>query len=243
MRELFLQLGDIGISAMTKVRTIATHEVVSAAYPREVTERDEIGMAVGKAIDETLSLWSYEFSQSRRPTFTSMNRLASQRLDQELADADVQLTPGDRERQLAGISTVLQAFRKSEVMGLSRPKSRLILINESVGVYAQPDYWNGRDRFYEMKSYYASPTPPDVTLQIQLFQCAFPGFQAYLASFDRHATPVIPRIELIPPPESARVEEILRLAYRTGVDHGNEKVLEYVDSPTIRYSISAGEEI
>ncbi|MGD0588142.1 MAG: hypothetical protein ABSA63_05040 [Thermoplasmata archaeon] len=226
---------------MTKVKTIATHEVISAAYPREVTERDEIGMAAGKAIDETLSQWSYEFSQSRRLTFTSMNRLASQRLDQELADADVQLTPTDRERQLSEISAVLQAFRKSEIMGLSRPKSRLILINESVGVYAQPDYWNGRDRFYEMKSYYANPTPPDVNLQIQLFQCAFPGFEAYLASFDRHSKPVVTRVELVAPLEKTRTEEILRLAYRTGVDLGNEKVLEYIDSPTVRYSIFTGE--
>ncbi len=232
---------DSGILALTTVRTVATHDVVSAAYPRSVTERDEIGMAAGRAIDEALAHWSYEFSQSRRPTFTSMSRLASEILDRELADADVQLSPTDLERQRAEVSAVLQAFRKSEVMGLTRPKSRLILINERVGIYAQPDYWDARDRFYEMKSYYASPTPLDVTLQIQLFQCAFPGFRAYLACFDRHSTPVTPHIELMAPLEKSRTEEILTLAYRTGVDKGTEKVLEYVDSPTVRYSISPSE--
>lgn len=223
---------------MTTVKTVAAHEVVRAAYPRTVTERDEIGMAVGKAIDETLSRFSHEFRQSRHPTITAMNRDAARVLDAELADADVQLPAGERERHLAAITGVLQAFRKSEVMGLSRPKSRMILVNEEVGVYAQPDYWDGRDRFFEMKSYHADPTPPDVRLQLQLFQCAFPGFRAYLASFDRHAVPVTTTIELVVPLDPTTAEEVLRLAYRTGLEKGAPKVLEYVDSPTVRYSIS-----
>lgn len=226
-----------GAPAVTTVRTVAAHEVVSAAYPRTVTERDEIGMAVGKAIDETLSHWSYEYRQSRRPTATSMHRMAAEILDRELADADVQLSTSDRDRQLAAVSGVLSAFRQSEVMGLSRPRSRLILINERVGVYAQPDFWDGRDRFFEMKSYYASPTPPDVVLQVQLFQCAFPGFRGYLACFDRHQTPVTTHIERLAPLEAARTEEILRVAYGTGLEKGVDKVLEYVDSPSVRYAI------
>jgi hypothetical protein len=223
---------------MTTIRTIAAHEVVREAYPRPVTEKDEIGMAVGKAIDSALSRFSHEFGQSRRPTLAGVNRMAAELFDEELADADVQLTSEERERQLAGVSAVLQAFRRSEVMGLSRPRSRMILINERIGVYAQPDYWNGRDRFYEMKSYRASPMPPDVQLQIQLFQCAFPGFRSFLACFDRHSIPVATIIEEVPAIESAAVELVLKQAYRTGLEKGTEKVLEYVDSPTVRYSVS-----
>jgi hypothetical protein len=222
---------------MTTIATIATHEVVRATFPRPVTERDEIGMAVGKAIDETLSRWSYEVRESRHPTFGSMHRFATEVLDRELADADLPLPESERERQRASIAGVLQAFRKSEVMGLSRPKSRMILINERVGVYAQPDYWNGRDRFYEMKSYYANPMPPDVRLQVQLFQCAFPGFRAYLACFDRHTNPVVPRVELVPPLDDPTTTRILTLAYRAGLENGREKVLEYIDSPAVRYSV------
>jgi hypothetical protein len=222
---------------MTTVKTVAAHEVVQAAYPRPVTERDEVGMAVGKAIDDTLSRYSYEFSQSRRPTRTAMNRMAAEVLDEELENADVQLAPEDRERQLEAISAVLQAFRKSEIMGLTRPRSRLILINGRVGIYAQPDYWDGRERFYEMKSYHADPMPPDVHLQLQLFQCAFPKFRAFLACFDRHATPVTTTIEEVPPLEPVVAHQVLRLAYDTGLEKGVEKVLEYVDSPTERYSI------
>jgi hypothetical protein len=123
-------------------------------------------------------------------------------------------------------------------MGLPRPRSRLILINERVGVYAQPDYWNGRDRFYEMKSYLARPIPPDVGLQLRLFQCGFPKLRAFLACFDRHATPVSTMIEEIPPLEPEEADAVLRLAYRTGIEKGTEKVLEYIDNPIVRYALS-----
>jgi hypothetical protein len=220
---------------MTTVKTVAAHQVVQATYPRPVTEKDEIGMALGKAIDETLSRYSYEFAQGRKPTRASMNRMAEEVLNRELEEADVALAPADRVRELAKVGEVLQAFRRSEVMGLSRPRSRLILLNERVGVYAQPDYWDGRDRFYEMKSYRANPIPPDIRLQVQLFQCAFPKFRAFLAWFDRHATPVSTTIEEVPPLDPGITQEVLRLAYRVGLESGSDKVLEYVDAPTVRY--------
>ncbi|MCI4337663.1 MAG: hypothetical protein L3K17_10875 [Thermoplasmata archaeon] len=222
---------------MTSVKTVATHEVVRAAYPRPVTERDEVGMAVGKAIDETLSRYSYEFALSRRPTRTAMERHATEVLDRELADADLPLVAEDRAHQLATIFAVIHAFRRSDLMGLGRPRSRLILINEEVGVYAQPDYWDGQARFYEMKSYHADPTPPDVRLQLQLFQCAFPKFQAFLACFDRHAVPVTTTIEEVAPLDVAVTEKVLGLALATGREKGIDKVLEYVDTFAVRYTI------
>jgi|HubBroStandDraft_1064217.scaffolds.fasta_scaffold313826_1 hypothetical protein len=223
---------------MTTVKTVAAHEVVRETHPRPVTPADEIGMAVGTAIDQTLSRYSYDFAQSRHPTVSAMNRMAAEILDEQLLDADLQLAPHVREKELVAVYAVLQAFRHSEVMGMSRPRSRMILIDEQVGIYAQPDYWNGRDRFYEMKSYHSTPTPPDVRLQLRLFQCAFPGFQAYLASFDRHASPVTSTIEAIPSLDPSTVDEVLRIAYRVGSERGTPKVLEYIDAPTVRYSIN-----
>jgi hypothetical protein len=225
---------------MTTLKTVAAHEIVQATYPRPVTEKDEIGKAVGKAIDETLSRYSYEFAQGRHPTRTAMNRLATETLDDELANAGVELTAEDRAVQLATIAGVVQAFRRSPLMGLTRPRSRLILINARVGVYAQPDYWDGRDRVYEMKSYHATPTPPDIRLQVQLFQCAFPRFRTFLAWFDRHANPVTTTVDEVPPLEAAAVEEVLRLAYRIGLEKGTDKVLEYIDNPLIHYSLAEG---
>ncbi|MCI4333326.1 MAG: hypothetical protein L3K01_06360 [Thermoplasmata archaeon] len=222
---------------MTTIRTLAAHEVVRAAYPREVTERDEIGMAVGKAIDGTLSKYSYEFARGWKPTRTAMNHAAAEILDEELRDAHIVLPAVERDRHLAAASGVLQEFRRSELTGLARPRSRLILINEQVGVYAQPDFWNGRDRIYEMKSYHANPIPPEIRLQVQLFQCAFPGFRAFLAWFDRHATPISTTLEEVPAPDQATAEGVLGLAYRTGMEKGIDKVLEYMDSRPISYSV------
>jgi hypothetical protein len=223
---------------MTTVRTVAAHEVVRAVYPRPVTERDEIGMAAGKAIDETLSRYTYEYSQSRRPTRASMERLAAEVLDRELLDADLTLSPEDRASQLAGITGVIHAFRRSELMGLTRPRSRLILVNGRAGIYAQPDYWDSQARFYEMKSYLVRPVPPEIGLQLQLFQCAFPRLRAFLACFDRHSDPVVTSIEEMPPLVPAVRDRVLGLAYATALEKGVEKVLEYVDSPRIPYTIA-----
>jgi hypothetical protein len=112
-----------------------------------------------------------------------------------------------------------------------------VLVNELVGVYAQPDYWDGRANFYEMKSYLAFPPPPEVGLQLKLFQLAFPGVAAHLASFDRHHLPVRSQIDRLPTLTENEVKELLALALRVGLEHGVTKVLEYVDVPIIRYRL------
>jgi hypothetical protein len=223
---------------MTVVRTVATHEIVRKAYPRPVTERDELGMAVGRAIDQALSRYSHEAGQHLRPTASSMNRFASELLDEELKDADLTIPPADHERILAQVAGVLQAFRRSEVFGLPRPRSRLILINERVGVYAQPDYWDRHSRFYEMKSYRAVPPPPDVALQLTYFQLAFPGVQGILACFDRHKTPVETTLMPVPPLSEADARAALLQAQAVGIESGQEKVLEYIDVPIVRYVVA-----
>ncbi len=222
---------------MTIVKTLATHEIVQIAYPRPVTERDQLGTATGKAIDAALSRYSHEFRQDRRPTASAMNRFATSILDEELKDADVALGPEGREKVLGQISGVLRAFRRSEIFGLPRPRTRLILINGRVGVYAQPDYWDGRGRFYEMKSYRAVPPPPDVELQLELFQLAFGGLRAFLACFNRHSTPVGVSVTEVPRLSDERAREVLAVAYQTGLLQGKEKILEYIDSPLVQYSL------
>jgi hypothetical protein len=224
---------------VTVVKTLAAYEIVQAVHPHPVTERDELGMAVGKAIDGALSRYSHEFTQGKRPTATAMNRFAAEQLDEELAAAALKLPSADREAQLLQVAGVLRAFRGSELMGMPRPKSRLVLVNEQVGFYAQPDYWNGKDRFYEMKSYRVPPVPPAIGLQIQLFQLAFPGFRAILASFDRHANPVPTILTTMPTLERSESERVLRVALQQGLEVGKDKVLEYVDSPVVRYSVPA----
>ncbi len=224
---------------MTSIRTLAAHEVVRRAHPRPVTESDEVGMAAGKAIDTALSRFSHEFRGGLRPTAASMHRLGTEVLDEELADADLQLGAQPRERILAQIAGVLQAFRRSEIFGLARPRSRMILINETAGIYAQPDFWNGRDRFYEMKSYRASLEAPEIHLQLSLFSLAFPGVEGRLICFNRHSVPVETLVQTVPPVGDPEKRSVLGLALGYALEDGVPKVLEYIDSPLVRYSIPA----
>jgi len=224
---------------MTTIRTLAAHEIVQLAYPRPPTERQEFGMAVGKVIDSTLSRYSHEFDRGFRPTVGAMTRFAARSLDEELKDIDLPVDASEKARAQEQIAAVLQAFRKTEVFGLPRPKTRMILIDERVGVYTQPDYWDRKTRFYEMKSYRAIPPPPDVALQLRLFQLGFAGLEAFLICVNRHASPpdvTITEIAPITPDESL---EALRQAFTRGLEKGREKVLEYVDSPVVRYSIAS----
>lgn len=222
---------------MTTIKTLASYEIVQLTYPRPPTERQELGMAVGRAIDTTLSRYSHAFARGLRPTVSAMNRFAATTLDEELGDIDLRIEPAERRRAAEQIGAVLQAFRKTEVFGLPRPRTRMMLIDDQVGVYAQPDYWDGQSRFYEMKSYRAIPPPPEVALQLRLFQLAFAGFAAYLVCVNRHASPPEVTLNLIPPPDPDLAVDTLREARRLGLQHGKEKVLEYIDLPVVRYSV------
>jgi hypothetical protein len=193
-------------------------------------------MAVGKAIDATLSRYSHEFDRGLRPTVGAMNRLAESTLDEELQDIDLPIDPAERKRALDQIAAVLQAFRKTEVFGLPRPRTRMLLIDEQVGVYTQPDYWDRKQRFYEMKSYRAIPPPPDVALQLRLFQLGFAGLDAYLVCVNRHASPPDVSITPIPPLTPEDSTATLRQALAVAREKGRDKVLEYIDSPVVRYS-------
>jgi hypothetical protein len=195
-------------------------------------------MVVGKAIDSTLSRYSHEFDRGMRPTVGAMTRFAATIVEEELKDIDLAVEPKERALAQEQILAVLQAFRKTEVFGLPRPKTRMILIDERVGVYTQPDYWDRKSRFYEMKSYRAVPPPPDVALQLRLFQLGFAGFEAFLVCVNRHATPPDVSITAVPPVTVEESTETLRQALSLGLEKGREKVLEYIDTPVVRYSLA-----
>ena len=222
---------------MTLVRMIPTHEIVQQTYPRPPREQDEVPKAIGKAVDAALARFSYEFRQGRRPTSSGMRTLAEAVLDDELEGVGAEISSPEREKALRQIDGVLRAFRQSEIFGLSRPRTRIILIRNEVGVYAQPDFWDGRGRFFEMKTYRAIPPQADVALQMSIFQLAYPRFESVLVCFNRHAEPVEAASLRLPPPTEAETSRVLRLAYEVGRRHGEDKVLEYLDEPTLHYPL------
>jgi len=197
-------------------------------------------MAIGKAIDGMLTECGFQLRQGRRPTQTAMTTLAGSLLDEALAEAAVTVGVAEREGTLREVQDVLRAYRRSVIAGLPRPRTRVFLVGGEVGVYAQPDYWDGRRRFFEMKTYRAIPPPPDVALQIRLFQLAFPNFEAILVCLDRHSSPVEVTSMALPPPSRPELEASLRLAHQLGREFGEEKVLEYLDGPVVHYDLPSG---
>jgi hypothetical protein len=227
---------------MTVLRTIAVHEIVQRTYPRPVRPEDELGMVVGRAIDGTQSHFSHEFRQGRRPTATAMRTYGETLLREELAQAALEPSASDHDRLVRQLHGTLQAFRRSPAFGLARPRSRLVVIDRQVGVYAQPDFWDGSRRFYEMKSYRAIPPPPDVALQMRLFQLAFPGFESVLLCIDRHSDPVETSSLTVPPPTAEETLAALRSAFALGIEHGQSKVWEYLEGPFVYYDRPGGPE-
>jgi hypothetical protein len=222
---------------VTSILALPVHEIVRRTYPRPVREGDEEAMAIGRAIDGALSQIGHEARLGRRCSIAATRILAETRLDEELESAGIDLLSVERERILLEIAAVVQAFRRSEIFGLERPRTRVILIGGQVGVYAQPDYWDGQHRFFEMKSYLAIPPPPDVALQLRLFQLAFPRFDGVLLCLNRHVRPVETRRLEVPAPTPEESVEALRLAYSLGKEYGETKVLEYVEGPFVPYAV------
>lgn len=214
--------------------------MVAAHFPRpEPTDRDLMGMAAGRAIDSAMARLSHLAREGRRPTMAAAERHLAELVDLEIHEAGLGPGPELREPMLAELRPLLRAFRKSPLLGLPRPRSRLVLINERVGVYAQPDYWDGRRRFFEVKSFRAIPPREDIRLQLELFQLAFPGLEAVLACFDRHAAPVVEERWIPAPITPDRTRSVLAEAERVASEHGVVRVLEYVDNPIVRYSVPA----
>jgi hypothetical protein len=218
------------------LRTLPAHRIVQLTYPRPPpTETDDIALAEGKAIDGVLSEMGYALRLGRRPTATAMLGRGEELLDEALAEGPVEMPAAERERFRERLRGTFRAYRASPIAGLPRPKTRLVVIGDEVGVYVQPDYWDGRARVFEMKSYRAIPPKEDVALQLRLFQLAYPGFELVLVCLDRHATPVALSSASIPPMSADERAATIRLAYDLGRVHGEEKVREYLEGPFVPY--------
>ncbi len=196
-------------------------------------------MAEGRAIDDVLSEFGHRVRLGRKWTRTALRAAAEERFTAALEETSTDVSPAERARLVDRVEDVVQAYRTSPLYGLARPKTRVILIDGRVGVYAQPDFWDGRSRIFEMKSYRAIPPPPDVALQLRLFQIAYPGFTTTLVCLDRHASPVTVTSADIPAPTSDEERSTLRQAYDLGLERGVPKVFEYLEGPFVRRSLDA----
>jgi hypothetical protein len=165
--------------------TVPAYRIVNYKYP--IIEDNPIGIAFGYAFDRallecnyyglsvasTLQYFKDEFLRMLMNGHSSSNNITQDQLQQILQQA----------------SMMLLAYKQTPIYrnSLLRPKTRVVVINNAIGVYMQPDFYDPlNDVFYEVKSY---PLRKDeymfkrLCYQIKLYQLAYPKSKAVAVGF------------------------------------------------------------
>jgi hypothetical protein len=99
------------------------------------------------------------------------------------------ITQEQLQQILQQASMMLLAYKQTPIykQSLLRPKTRVVVINNAIGVYMQPDFYDPcSDTFYEVKSY---PLRKDeymfkrLCYQVKLYQLAYPKSKAVAVGF------------------------------------------------------------
>jgi hypothetical protein len=169
----------------TVIKTLPSYSIVNYKYP--ITTDNPIGIAFGYAFDRallernyhglsvasTLQYFKGEFIRMLNGHSSSNNITQEQLLQQILQQA----------------SMMLLAYKQTPIYRdlLLRPKTRVVVINDTIGVYMQPDFYDPcTDVFYEVKSY---PLKKDeymfkrLCYQVKLYQLAYPKSKAVAVGF------------------------------------------------------------
>jgi hypothetical protein len=165
--------------------TVPAYRIVNYKYP--ITEDNPIGIAFGYAFDRallecnyyglsvasTLQYFKDEFLRMLMNGHSSSNNITQEQLQQILHQA----------------SMMLLAYKQTPIYrnSLLRPKTRVVVINDTIGVYMQPDFYDPcTNTFYEVKSY---PLRKDefmfkrLCYQVKLYQLAYPKSKAVAVGF------------------------------------------------------------
>jgi hypothetical protein len=162
--------------------TVPAYRIVNYKYP--ITEDNPIGIAFGYAFDRALLECNYHgwavasTLQYFKGEFIRMMNGYSNSITQE-----------QLQQILQQASMMLLAYKQTPIYrnSLLRPKTRVVVINDTIGVYMQPDFYDPcSDTFYEVKSY---PLRKDeymfkrLCYQIKLYQLAYPKSKAVAVGF------------------------------------------------------------
>ena len=162
--------------------TVPAYSIVNYKYP--ITADNPIGIAFGYAFDRALLECNYyglsvaSTLQYFKDEFLRMMNGYSNSITQE-----------QLQQILQQASMMLLAYKQTPIYrnSLLRPKTRVVVINDAVGVYMQPDFYDPlNDVFYEVKSY---PLRKDeymfkrLCYQIKLYQLAYPKSKAVAVGF------------------------------------------------------------
>jgi len=162
--------------------TVPAYSIVNYKYP--ITADNPIGIAFGYAFDRALLECNYyglsvaSTLQYFKDEFLRMMNGYSNSITQE-----------QLQQILQQASMMLLAYKQTPIYrnSLLRPKTRVVVINDAVGVYMQPDFYDPcTDTFYEVKSY---PLRKDeymfkrLCYQVKLYQLAYPKSKAVAVGF------------------------------------------------------------
>jgi hypothetical protein len=162
--------------------TVPAYSIVNYKYP--ITEDNPIGIAFGYAFDRALLECNYHglsvasTLQYFKDEFLRMMNGYSNSITQE-----------QLQQILQQASMMLLAYKQTPIYrnSLLRPKTRVVVINNAIGVYMQPDFYDPlNDVFYEVKSY---PLRKDeymfkrLCYQVKLYQLAYPKSKAVAVGF------------------------------------------------------------
>jgi hypothetical protein len=162
--------------------TVPAYSIVNYKYP--ITADNPIGIAFGYAFDRALLECNYHglsvasTLQYFKDEFLRMMNGYSNSITQE-----------QLQQILQQASMMLLAYKQTPIYrnSLLRPKTRVVVINNAIGVYMQPDFYDPlNDVFYEVKSY---PLRKDeymfkrLCYQVKLYQLAYPKSKAVAVGF------------------------------------------------------------
>jgi len=166
----------------TIIKTLPSYSLVNYKYP--ITADNPIGIAFGYAFDRALLECNYHglsvasTLQYFKDEFLRMMNGYSSSITQE-----------QLQQILQQASMMLLAYKQTPIYrnSLLRPKTRVVVINDTIGVYMQPDFYDPcTDTFYEVKSY---PLRKDeymfkrLCYQVKLYQLAYPKSKAVAVGF------------------------------------------------------------
>jgi len=228
------------MSSEKLIRVIATHQYVSRFF-RE--ESDPVSLAFGRAFDQATAQFSYYngFTWSRRKLIFKALRHFMYIFDRELRGMGIKIGRDVRDRVASRALKCLNAFTRSDAFGLWRDKTHIILIDDVVGIYAQPDFVdNYREIIYELKTFRPDKVDEYLEKQVRVFQLAYPNYEAVVLGFPWREGEYIDihRVEFKP---IRRVDafKLLRDLKDFTLRHGREADLEELlfEYPAIRYTL------
>jgi len=123
---------------------------------------------------------------------------------------------------------------------LLRPKTRIVVINDTTGVYMQPDFYDPyTDTFYEVKSY---PLRKDeymfkrLCYQIKLYQLAYPKSKAAVGFGNGYGYELLELPSLTPRDRLQLLKEIVEATKSIEIQEEEEVAVVLNKGETVFYS-------